>query len=399
MSISKFHINKVIRCSLTVMLSSILLFAGSAPAQAAGKINAQAAGQTAANNNAQAVQEADATICMVGDVLLHDRVTASGKKSDGTYNYDALFAHVTEMTQGTDLAIANQEVILGGQELGISGYPTFNGPYEVGDALADAGFDVICHGTNHALDRGAAGIKNCINFWNTNYPQISVLGIHDSAASQNTICIRDVKGIKVAVLNYTFSTNGIALPSGMPYAVDMLNESKVISDLKKAEANADFTIVCPHWGTEYTHGTTAYQTKWAKIFADNGADLVIGTHPHVIEPIGTVDKPDGTKMPVYYSSGNFVNATSGKGSGTADRMLGAMARITISKTAAGTVTVKSYDALPLISHVGTGFGGVTVYPMSDYTEALAQQNEIRKQDCSFSLKYCQTLWNKVMFGK
>ena len=357
---------------------------------------------TAADISGKAVSsdtETDVSICMVGDVLLHDRVTASGRKSDGTYNYDALFAKVSGITQGADIAIANQEVILGGKELGLSGYPAFNGPYEVGDALAAAGFDVICHGTNHALDKGAAGIVNCLHFWNTKYPQISVIGIHDSAASQNTICIRDVNVIKVAFLNYTFSTNGIAFPKDMPYAVDMLSESKVVSDLKKAEASADFTIVCPHWGTEYTHGITSYQTRWAKIFAANGANLVIGTHPHVIEPIETVDKPDGTKMLVYYSLGNFVNATSGKGAGTADRMLGAMARVTIGRTGSGPVTIKSYDALPLISHVGSGFGGVTVFPMSSYTEVLAQKNEIRKQDGSFSLAYCQKLWNQVMLGK
>lgn len=187
---------------------------------------------------------------MVGDVLLHTKVQESGLQTDGTYNYDYLFSQVKEEIQAADISIVNQEVILGGAELGLSGYPSFNGAYEVGDALVTAGFDVVLHGTNHALDQGVTGILNCLNFWETYYPQIGVLGINASSQQQDEIYIIENQ-IKIAILNYTFSTNGIDFPSDMPYAVNLMNEEKMAEDIEKAEEMADFTIVCPHWGTEY----------------------------------------------------------------------------------------------------------------------------------------------------
>ena len=224
------------------------------------------------------------SLLMVGDILLHDRVELAALQEDGSYNYEAIFANMAEDIQAADLAIVNQEVIIGGEELGISGYPAFNASFSVGDALVEAGFDVICHGTNHALDKGRRGLLNCIDFWRESYPEIAVLGVHDSQESQDDIYIYEQGDFRIAILNYTYGTNGIPLPEDMPYAVDFLEEAKVLEDIRKAEELADFTIVCPHWGTEYQLKQSASQEKWAKLFAANGVDLVLGTHPHVIQP-------------------------------------------------------------------------------------------------------------------
>ena len=124
----------------------------------------------------------------------------------------------------------NQEVILGGRELGLSGYPSFNGAYEVGDSLVNAGFDVILHATNHALDKGKKGLLNCIHFWQEHYPQIAVLGIHETQEAADDIYITQVNGIRIAILNYTYGTNGIALPKDMPHAVDLWNEDNIRRD-------------------------------------------------------------------------------------------------------------------------------------------------------------------------
>ena len=333
------------------------------------------------------------TICMVGDILLHTPVAESGRKQEGGYDFATVFAQMQEEIAGADLAIVNQEVIIGGEELGISGYPAFNAPYELGDALADAGFDVVCHATNHALDKGKKGIVNCLSFWEENYPEIAVLGIHGSEEEQEDIYVYEQDGIRIAILNYTYGTNGIALPSDMPYAVELLDSEKVESDLKKASELADFVIVCPHWGTEYVLEETSAQRKWADFFAENGADLVIGTHPHVIEPVEWVDD-----TLVYYSLGNFVNWTSGTGEGVANRMVGGMAQITIGPDEMGEVCITEWNVEPLVCHLESGFGGVTVYPLSEYTEELAAQNEIVKQDGTFSLEYCTKLVQDV-FGE
>jgi poly-gamma-glutamate synthesis protein (capsule biosynthesis protein) len=339
-------------------------------------------------------------IIMVGDILLHTPVEESCLQPDGSYDYDSLFSHTKEEIAAADLALVNQEVIIGGADLGITGYPSFNADFSLCDSLAGAGFDIICHATNHAMDKGRKGLINCAKYWRENYPQITVLGIHDTADT-STSCgaepvILDLPDMKIAVLNYTYGTNGIQLPDDMPYAVDLLNEEQVAADIQRAEELADFTIVCPHWGTEYRLTSDASQEKWTKIFAENGADLILGTHPHVIEPIEWVtDEAGEHEMLVYYSLGNFVNWTSGTGEGVANRMVGGMAEVTITKNDHGEVEIADYGVKPMISHVASGPEGVTTYFLEDYPEELAEENEIVSQDPEFSREYCVNLCDSV----
>ena len=338
------------------------------------------------------------SLIMVGDILLHTPVEKAALQEDGSYRYDAIFANLKEDIQAADLAIVNQEVILGGEDLGISGYPAFNAPFSVGDALVEAGFDVVCHGTNHALDKGKTGLLNCISFWATDYPEIGVLGIHESQESREEIYIYEHGDIKIAVLNFTYGTNGIALPQDMPYAVDLLDEETVVRTIQKAEELADFTIVCPHWGTEYQLKQSSAQERWANVFAENGVDLVLGTHPHVIQPVEwVVDEANGHEMLVYYSLGNFVNWTSESGKGIANRMVGGMAQITLEADEDG-VKIADYGIEPVVCHLEQGTNGVTVYKLTDYTEELAARNQILLQDASFSKEYCVELYLDV-FGE
>ena len=339
-------------------------------------------------------------IIMVGDVLLHTPIEENCRQADGSYDYSSLFAHTKDEIASADLALVNQEVIIGGAELGISGYPCFNADFGLSDALVDAGFDVICHATNHAMDKGRAGLVNCAEHWKERYPQITVLGIHDTEETSTSRgadpSIIELPDMKVAVLNYTYGTNGIALPSDMPYAVDLLDEEQVAADIQRAEELADFTIVCPHWGTEYRLTPDDMQEKWTQIFLKNGADLVLGTHPHVIEPVEWVtDEETGHEMLVYYSLGNFVNWTSGIGEGIANRMVGCMAEVTISKDDTGEVKVIDYGVRPLVSHVTSEPGSVSAYFLDDYTEQLEAENEITTQDPEFSVEYCIDLCNSV----
>ena len=348
--------------------------------------------------------EQSVNIIMVGDILLHTPVEEAAKNDQtGVYDFDFIFSHSKEKITGADIAIVNQEVILGGESLGISGYPAFNAPYEIGDALYDAGFDVVCHATNHALDKGKNGIINTLNYWRSAHPDMIVAGIYDNADEASAFPIVERNGIKIAILNYTYGTNGISAPKDMPYAVSMLSKDRVITQLELAEQMADITIVCPHWGTEYNLGINKDQAKWTDIFREHGADVVIGTHPHVIEPYVFVD--DGVSgitnnhgngdMLVYYSLGNFVNWTSGKGAGVANRMVGGMADFTVSRKSDGDVSIDSYTVNNYVCHVQSGDENVTVYPLESYTEELASLNEIVLQDGNFSKKYCTDLCEKV----
>ncbi|MBQ3665276.1 MAG: CapA family protein [Lachnospiraceae bacterium] len=348
------------------------------------------------SNDTETHQTTSAEIVMVGDVLLHTPVSDSGLMEDGTYHYDHLFANVKDEISAADLAIVNQEVILGGRELGLSGYPTFNGAYEVGDALVAAGFDVILHATNHALDQGKTGIINCLNFWRTNYPEIGVIGINDSEEMQNEVYIKEVNGIKIAILNYTYGTNGINMPSDMPFAVNLIDRDKIAKDLAIAREQADFIIVCPHWGIEYTHHENSDQTELAQFLAEQGADLIMGAHPHVIQPVRWVEASNGNQALVYYSLGNFINATSEYGSGVADRMIGAMADVTIEMDGTGDVKIADYHAVPLVTQMLTGSGRITTYLLSDYNEELAGQNEVNERDDAFSYDYCVRVSSEVL---
>ena len=153
-------------------------------------------------------------------------------------------------------------------------------------------------------------------------------------------------------------------------------------------------MVCPHWGTEYQLAPDAKQEYWTNLFLENGVDLVIGTHPHVIEPVKWVMDKKGNKMLVYYSLGNFVNWTASSGEGIANRMVGGMAQITVGMEN-GEAFIVDYDVTPLVCHVSEGINGVTVYRLSDYTDALAAENAIVQQDGAFSKEYCEALCGEV----
>lgn len=333
-------------------------------------------------------------IVMVGDMLMHERIIESGKKEDGSYNFDHLFANVKDTIESADLAIVNQETILGGPDYGYTGYPSFNSPYELGDSLVEAGFDVVLHATNHTLDKGKNAVINCMSYWEENHPEVSYLGIHQSEEDQDEIYVYEQNGIKIAILNYTYGMNGISIPSDMPYIVDMLDEDKIREDIQKAEEIADFTIVCPHWGTEYKLEADSDQKYWVNVFLEEGADLVLGTHPHVIEPIEWVEDDEGNKMLVYYSLGNFVNGTASSGSGVSDRMVGGIADVTLGRNEDGEVEIIEYGAVPIVCHIAQGTD-YTVYYMEDYTQEMAAENLIISQDSEFSLKRCQSVFDEV----
>lgn len=387
------RINVVKKFMAVVMMTSLMstLFTG-----CSAKKDENSVEPDAVVEETQTEADAEIDLIMVGDILLHTPIEEYSKQADGTYDYSAIFTNQKEDISDADLSLVNQEVIIGGEDLGISGYPAFNCSYNLANNLESTGFNVVLHATNHALDKGKKGVVNCLNNWKTNHPNMTVLGINDSKEASDNIYVYEKDGMKIAILNYTYGTNGIPLPSDMPYAVNMLEEDKVVADIAKAKEISDFVVVCPHWGTEYLLGTDSMQKKWTKIFMDNGVDLVIGTHPHVIEPIEMLtDETTGHQMLVYYSLGNFVNWTSSTGSGISDRMLGGMAKVKLGRDDNGNVVIKDYGVKAIVSHVTSKLNGITVYNLSDYTDELAKENEIIKQDSNFSKEYLVNLANKV----
>ncbi|HHT53898.1 MAG TPA: CapA family protein [Clostridiales bacterium] len=352
-----------------------------------------------AETPADEFDDEEVTIVMVGDLLMHRLVQESGKAPDGSYDFSHLFTCVRDEISSADIAIINQETPLAGEGLGLSGYPMFNAPQQVADAVAEAGFDVVLQATNHTLDRGEEGVRICREYWAEYYPNVRIVGTALTEQEASKICIVERSGLRVAVLNYTYGTNGISPPAGMPYIVSLLDEEKVRADTARARELADFVVICPHWGAEYLHEPSEEQKHWCRIFLECGADLVIGTHPHVIQPVKWFSRDDGHKMLVYFSLGNFVNSTAERGAGVCSRMLGGMAKITIEKDEEGIVTIKDACVVPLVTHLTGGYAGITVYPFSDYSEALAVANSfVRERDPLFSYAYCRDLFTDV-FGE
>ena len=340
-------------------------------------------GREAASSDGPASAPDELTLLMVGDVLLHDTVQDTGLMPDGTRDYAHLFAQVADDIAAADVAIAGQETILGGEALGLSGYPTFNGPQEVGDAEAAAGFDALAHANNHALDRGLDGIAAELAFWRSAHPDVLVAGIADSQEVADEPPIVERAGHRVAVLSYAAMTNGIPLPE--PWAVRMLDEEAIVSDVTAAlEAGAELVVACPHWGNEYESSPSQEQRRWAQVLADAGADVIIGAHPHVLQPFEVLAAADGRSVPVFWSLGNFVSNQD-----TTDTMLGGMARVRASFSGGGAAVVEC-GLTALVTHkaAGTAF---TTYRLADYTESLAAANSVHATDAGFSRQACVEL--------
>ena len=326
-------------------------------------------------------EETEETISLVafGDNLLHMPVINSGKKDDGSYDFSHIFEKLQPDIYNADIAVIGQETVFGGKELGYSGYPLFNSPSDMGRTLVHEGFDVVLHASNHVLDKLALGVENTLAFWNE-YPGVTVLGINESEMDKNTIDIIEVKGAKLALLNYTYGTNGITIPDDKSYLINLIDEEKINSDSRYAEDNADFTIAFMHWGTEYSAVPDAYQKDLAQKMCDWGVDLIIGSHPHVIEPVEWIESENGNKMLVYYSLGNFVSRQK-----EARNLLGGMSEVTL-KYDGNTVYISDYLFTPIVTHYDTTYTKFAVYKLTDYSNELATGHGVALHDGALSIE-------------
>lgn len=333
----------------------------------------------------------------VGDNLMHRSSSLSGQQADGSWNYTRNFEHVAPLIQQADIAVINQECVMGGLELGIQNYPMLNTGTEVGSFIVNAGFDVVLGANNHIIDQGYVGVHNMMNYWRTTYPQIPLLGVHESQEEQDAITVMEAHGIKLALLNYTYDTNVHDAVQDRPWLVDYMDKERMAGDIAKAKEMADMVVVFPHWGEEYVFADiTEKQKEWTQFFADQGVDLVIGSHPHVLEPVRFIEREGDDPMLVYYSLGNFQSIQY-----KTETMLGGLADITIRKDHTGTHIV-AHSLKPLVTHFQTTnpscgyYDFVTTYLWEQYTPELAAQHDVRFQDSSFSYERLAQLQQQIM---
>ena len=260
-----------------------------------------------------------ASVIAVGDNLIHSSVYKDANTGYNEYDFKPMYELIKPISSKYDIAYYNQETILGGKELGVNDYPTFNSPQEVGDAMIDAGFNLVSLATNHTMDSGEKAVLKSREYWDKQENVIAV-GSYSSAEDREKIRIGNKNNITYTMLNYTYGTNGITVPRGKEYLVNVwptdleINDperdyeyqeykKQVKKDIEKVRDKVDVLIVAMHWGVEYTHEPTAYEKDMAEYLAKEGVDVIIGTHPHVIQPVTWIDN-----TLVIYSLGNFISA-------------------------------------------------------------------------------------------
>ena len=336
-------------------------------------------------------EPARVTLMAVGDNLIHNTVYWSAELPDGGYDFSPFYAAIAPVAQEYDIACINQETILVTDPALYDNYPSFGSPVHVADALVKAGFRVVTGATNHCFDKGETGILDTCRYWREVYPGVTLLGIHDSEEDAQKLRMVEKNGIRIAMLNYTYGLNG-GLPAKRWMVDRFVNFDAVRDDLTRAKEAADFVIVFAHWGEEGTFSPNEYEKTWAQVLADGGADLIIGGHPHVVQPARVLMAEDGREVPVFYSLGNFLSHQT-----QAKNMLGGMASVTICKDEAGAY-VEHYELLPTVNLItknpDTGWYHYAPMPLSDYTPELAATHHI----AGCSVEAMQTLFNQIVSG-
>ena len=301
---------------------------------------------------------------MVGDALIHDRLYNTVRNEDGSYDFKPTIQYIKPIITKYDLKYYNQETILGGAELGYSSYPQFNSPNEVGDAFLDAGFNLVSLATNHTMDKGERGVLNSVNYWKSK-KNVVYSGQWSSWDERNEVHVYDINGISYAFFSYTTWTNGLETPNGKEYLNNVYSDEKAANDISKIRDLVDVVIVAMHWGTEYSLDVSSSQQYIANYLAGLGVDLIIGSHPHVVEPVEYINNG---KTFVIYSLGNFLSAQYG-----IDRLTGLMVEVTIKKVVDvdGTITVSIESPKAELTYTQTNdYTKYRVYPYSKLNSTI-----------------------------
>lgn len=334
------------------------------------------------------------TFSASGDNLIHksiyeDAATAAAEAGNGdAYDFTYVYENVASFFADYDVNWINQETLVT-DTLEPSTYPTFSTPGEIVDTLYDIGFCVFSISNNHTYDKGATGIDATLDFWESQPDDVISVGLYDDATDENDIELQEVNGITIAYVAYTFSTNGISTPSNATKTVIYTTETERIqAQVTLADSLADVVVVSVHWGAEDSHTIHTSQETLAQDLADWGADLIIGTHPHVLQDGEWLTAEDGSTAFVVYSLGNFVSAQS-----KADNLIGGILTLTFQKTIEldGSVTVELIDPqiTPVVTHYDVPYEYPRVYLWSDYTEEMLALHGVRNYDSRFTYDYIE----------
>ncbi len=316
---------------------------------------------------------------LTGDGLLHDSIYTDANE-DGTYNFSKQLDEVLNVVNNYDLAYYNQETILGGTELGLSGYPTFNSPKEFGSYMVSKGFNLVSTANNHCLDKGFTGVQSSRAFWNS---QTNVLmsGTNSTEEEYNEIPSIEINGIKIAFLAYCENTNGIEPDYSWEVNYFPSHEEEMLNKVTQAKNENDVVIVSMHWGTEYSHEVNDTQYTLADELTKAGADVIVGNHPHVIQPFQWVNN-----KPVFYAMGNLISTQLNQ-----ENLVGMCASLDITKNEDGSIVIDNVCAdLTYTTMEGTYPDlryNIQVHPMNVVSDETLQAQQCNKDYYTVSELY------------
>ena len=304
------------------------------------------------NNSEETPTDTTFTLTAIGDIMCHNTQYLDAYNDEtGEYDFSYVFDDISLYTKTADICVGNLETTFAGEDVGYSSYPTFNTPDSLAYELKDIGVDVLSTAGNHALDKGFNGLSRTIDVLND--ADISHLGTYKSKEEQDKTLIKYVKGIKIAFVNFTYGTNGIPIPSDKPYCVNLIDKNLMKEQIDRAkEEEPNIIIACMHWGTEYKTTPSSTQEQLADFLFKNGVDIILGTHPHVLEPMEkrTVTLDDGSTKDgfVIYSLGNFIADQNAEY--TRDSII---LNIDITKHTDGKITIDNYEYVPIYMYKDT----------------------------------------------
>ena len=325
---------------------------------------------TGNNENVEPVKE-DVNIKMtvIGDIMCHNSQYKDAYDGS-TYDFSYVFDDIKDYISSADIAVGNLETTFAGKERGYSNYPRFNSPEQLAYNLKDMGIDVLCTANNHSMDTNYSGVVSTLDFLDD--AGISHMGTSRTAEEQNQILVKDVNGIKIAFLAFTYGTNGIPVPSANSYCVNLIDKDLILKQLELAKAQEpDLICVNMHWGLEYQNVQNSDQEDWADFLFENGVDVILGSHPHVLQPMEkrTVTLEDGTTKDcfVIYSLGNFISGQTKKNTRTS-----IILNINFTKDGeTGKTTIGDVSYVPIYMYKSSS-GSTKRYKLLDITSSIAE---------------------------
>jgi len=336
-------------------------------------------------------------LMFAGDNLVHRSIFSQASvRTDGdSYDFSYAYENIKPILSKADVAFVNQESIID-TDSDVSSIPNINTPKEILNGLSDAGFDVINQATNHCFDYGMDGFNNNLNTLKNS--DLKMVGLYESKDAMLTPVVKEANGIKISYIGITEKINeeeeffdsdaNVICLTDERYSQDVIY-SKIKNMIDKAKGASDIVCVYVHWSDQDITSPSDTQREVVSRILDYGADIIVGSGTHTLQPIEFMKNSDNEQALVMWSLGNLIGCQSKN-----DAMLGGIASVTVTKSN-GKANISSYKFIPTITHYEESVGNVRIIPLSDYTEELAEEHGIHEETDSFTFDYINEFYKNM----